>query len=83
MVWPVIKVVLQKALKKIPELREEFWENLYLNGSSSHVNQQLEHAGRVADFLEFGELMCRDALTREESVGGTSEKSIKQMMVKR
>ncbi len=61
---------LSRALAKIPELREEFWHNLHISGDASSFNQQLEHAGRVADFLEFGELMCRDALLREESCGG-------------
>jgi succinate dehydrogenase / fumarate reductase, flavoprotein subunit len=61
---------LQSALQKIPELREEFHKNLKLSGSSLEFNQQLERAGRVADFMEFGELMCKDALAREESCGG-------------
>ena len=61
---------LQSALQKIPELREEFHKNLKLSGSSLELNQQLEKAGRVADFMEFGELMCKDALAREESCGG-------------
>jgi succinate dehydrogenase / fumarate reductase flavoprotein subunit len=61
---------LEEALKKIPELREEFWKNLQVTGTGAEFNQQLEKAGRVADFLEFGELMCLDALTREESCGG-------------
>jgi succinate dehydrogenase / fumarate reductase flavoprotein subunit len=61
---------LQEALKKIPELREEFWKNVKVPGSGAELNQSLEKAGRVADFLEFGELMCLDALTREESCGG-------------
>ncbi len=61
---------LEDALKKIPELRQEFWENVKVAGSNEEFNQNLEHAGRVADFMEFGELMCRDALDREESCGG-------------
>jgi succinate dehydrogenase / fumarate reductase flavoprotein subunit len=61
---------LTEALKRIPELREEFWNNLYIPGSSAQFNPELEKAGRVADFMEFGELMCRDALEREESCGG-------------
>lgn len=61
---------LKDALMKIPELREEFWKNVKVAGSGSELNQELEKAGRVADFLEFGELMCLDALTREESCGG-------------
>ena len=61
---------LQKALEKIPELRAEFWRNVNVPGSDAELNQALEKAGRVADFLELGELMCRDALHREESCGG-------------
>ena len=61
---------LQQALALIPALREEFWRDVSVPGSGSDLNQTLEHAGRVADFLELGELMCRDALHREESCGG-------------
>ncbi len=61
---------LEKALQKIPEIRQEFWENLRVTGDGKELNQVLERAGRVADFLELGELMCRDALDREESCGG-------------
>jgi succinate dehydrogenase / fumarate reductase flavoprotein subunit len=61
---------LKQALQKIPALREEFWQNLNLLGSGEEVNQSLERAGRVADFLELGELMCLDALERRESCGG-------------
>ncbi|HZF72102.1 MAG TPA: FAD-binding protein, partial [Gemmatimonadaceae bacterium] len=60
---------LKKALAKIPELREEFWRNVYVPGSDRELNQALEKAGRVADFLELGELMCLDALDRTESCG--------------
>ncbi|MBK5254893.1 MAG: fumarate reductase/succinate dehydrogenase flavoprotein subunit [Vicinamibacteria bacterium] len=61
---------LKKALELIPALREEFHQNLYVLGTSEEMNQSLEKAGRVADFLELGELMCRDALERRESCGG-------------
>ncbi len=61
---------LGEALKIIPELRDEFWSNLRINGTGEHLNQSLEHAGRLADFFELAELMCLDALTREESCGG-------------
>ena len=61
---------LKKALELIPALREEFWKDVMVPGSGEDLNQTLEHAGRVADFLELGELMCRDALHREESCGG-------------
>ena len=61
---------LTKALELIPALREEFWANVKVPGSADTLNQSLEQAGRVADFIELGELMCRDALTREESCGG-------------
>ena len=54
----------------MPELREEFWTNVKVLGAGENINQSLEKAGRVADFLEFGELMCRDALDRNESCGG-------------
>jgi succinate dehydrogenase / fumarate reductase, flavoprotein subunit len=60
---------LQEALQRIPSLREEFWHNLNLQGGEGELNQSLEQAGRVADFLEFAELMCLDALEREESCG--------------
>ena len=61
---------LKKALQVIPQLREEFWRTVNVPGSDVELNQALEKAGRVADFLELGELMCRDALHREESCGG-------------
>jgi succinate dehydrogenase / fumarate reductase flavoprotein subunit len=61
---------LEKAIELIPALREEFWNDVTIPGSGDELNQTLEHAGRVADFLELGELMCRDALHREESCGG-------------
>ena len=61
---------LEKALQQIPELRGEFWKNVKVMGSGEELNISLEKAGRVADFLEFGELMCRDALSRNESCGG-------------
>jgi succinate dehydrogenase / fumarate reductase flavoprotein subunit len=61
---------LGKALKEIPELRAEFWANAIVPGSGDSLNQSLERAGRIADFLELGELICRDALAREESCGG-------------
>ncbi len=64
------KAGLEAALQKIPALREEFWRNLTVPGSADDLNQSLEMAGRVADFLELGELMCLDALEREESCGG-------------
>ncbi|MGE5688898.1 MAG: fumarate reductase/succinate dehydrogenase flavoprotein subunit [Gemmatimonadota bacterium] len=61
---------LREAIQRIPALREEFWRNLNVPGSDAELNQALEKAGRVADFLELGELVCRDALHREESCGG-------------
>jgi succinate dehydrogenase / fumarate reductase flavoprotein subunit len=64
------KASLEKNLQRIPELRAEFWENVKVTGANGSLNQDLEAAGRVADFLEFGELLCLDALTREESCGG-------------
>ena len=64
------KAGLESALQKIPALREEFHASVNVPGSAETLNQSLEKAGRVADFIELGELMCRDALTREESCGG-------------
>ncbi len=61
---------LETALQKIPALREEFQAEVKVPGSADTLNQSLEQAGRVADFIELGELLCRDALTREESCGG-------------
>jgi succinate dehydrogenase / fumarate reductase, flavoprotein subunit len=61
---------LKKALEQIPQLREEFWKNAKVVGDGDNLNNALERAGRVADFLEFAELMCHDALQRNESCGG-------------
>jgi succinate dehydrogenase / fumarate reductase flavoprotein subunit len=61
---------LQRALTKIPKLREEFWNNVSVPGSPDNMNQSLEYAGRVADYLEFAELLALDALHRKESAGG-------------
>jgi succinate dehydrogenase / fumarate reductase flavoprotein subunit len=61
---------LTEALAKIPQIREEFWNNVLIPGSGDIANMDLEKAGRVADFLEFGEMMCHDARDREESCGG-------------
>ena len=60
---------LREALQRIPVLREEFWSNVNVPGSGEEFNQSLERAGRVADFLEFAELMVTDALERDESCG--------------
>ena len=61
---------LEEALKEIPVLREQFWREVKITGSADDFNQTLERAGRIADFFELGELMCIDALDREESCGG-------------
>jgi len=61
---------LEKGIKAIAALREEYWKNVNVLGEANDWNQSLEKAGRVADFIELGELMCRDALMREESCGG-------------
>ena len=61
---------LQLAIEKIRELRKEYWTNVRVTGHNEEFNQALERAGRVADFLELGELMCIDALHRRESCGG-------------
>jgi succinate dehydrogenase / fumarate reductase flavoprotein subunit len=63
------KESLSEALVKIPEIREEFWKNLKVSGTELEVNQQLENAGRAIDFIEFADLLCRDALNRDESCG--------------
>jgi len=64
------KESLETNLKKIPALREEFWQNVKVTGVGADLNQDLENAGRTADFLEFAEVLCRDAYHREESCGG-------------
>jgi len=64
------KESLEKAISEIRALRERFWKEIAIPGTGTELNQSLERAGRVADFLEFGELLCLDALTREESCGG-------------
>ncbi len=61
---------LEKAIKRFDEIREEFWSNVCVLGDGDELNQSLEKAGRVADFIEFGQLMCEDALDRNESCGG-------------
>ena len=60
---------LTEAIGRLGALRDEFWRDVYVGGTGEDLNQSLEHAGRVADFFEFAELMCRDALHREESCG--------------
>ena len=64
------KAELEEALAEIPRIREEFWKDLNVQGSGDEINQSLERAGRLADFMEFAELMVRDAIHREESCGG-------------
>ena len=61
---------LKEAIKEIQDIRKEFWKDITVPGSAESLNQELEKAGRVADFLELGELFARDALEREESCGG-------------
>lgn len=61
---------LSQGIEEIKSLRSAYWENVNVTGQGNQLNQELEKAGRVADFLEYGELMCRDALNREESCGG-------------
>jgi succinate dehydrogenase / fumarate reductase flavoprotein subunit len=61
---------LRQALARIPQLREEFWQNVSVPGPQSTLNKNLEYAGRVADYLEFAELLATDALHRTESCGG-------------
>ncbi|HBE95724.1 MAG TPA: fumarate reductase/succinate dehydrogenase flavoprotein subunit [Verrucomicrobiales bacterium] len=64
------EVGLREALEKIPEIRDEFWTNVRIPGSANGLNQELEKAGRVADFIDFAEVLCHDALNRAESCGG-------------
>lgn len=61
---------LETAIADLQQIRKEFWSNVKVTGTADGINPELERAGRVADFIEFGELMCRDALMREESCGG-------------
>jgi hypothetical protein len=61
---------LKQAIQEIRQIREDFWKNVRVPGKPDEFNQELEKAGRVADFLELGELMCMDALNRNESCGG-------------
>ena len=61
---------MQKAIKLIKEVREEFWKDVKITGEPNNLNPELEKAGRVADFFDIGELMARDALDRNESCGG-------------
>ena len=61
---------LKEALKRIPEIRDEFWNNVKVVGSNEQFNQELENAGRLADFIDFAEILAKDALNREESCGG-------------
>jgi succinate dehydrogenase / fumarate reductase flavoprotein subunit len=60
---------LEQGIEAIRTLRQEFWQDVHVPGSGEDLNQSLEKAGRVSDFLELGELMCRDALERQESCG--------------
>ena len=60
---------LRDAIGRVATLRDEFWQDLRVGGTGDTLNQSLEHAGRVADFMEFAELMCHDALHRDESCG--------------
>ena len=63
------KAGLETALEELPKIKQKFWDSVYLPGTNKEINQSLERAGRVADFLEFGDIMIRDALAREESCG--------------
>jgi succinate dehydrogenase / fumarate reductase flavoprotein subunit len=74
---------LQEALAKIPQIREEFWRNVRVPGVGESYNQSLERAGRVADYLEFAELMCVDALERDESCGGHFARNTRRRTAKR
>jgi len=76
MVWELCGMArseagLKSLLTKVPELREQFWSGVSVLGTGESLNQSLEKAGRVADFLEMAELLARDALDRKESCGGS------------
>ncbi len=60
---------LSDAIRRIPQMREAFWNEVGVPGEGAELNQSLEHAGRLSDFYEFAELMCQDALNRDESCG--------------
>ncbi len=68
--WPVLMQDCARRSTRIPELRDEFWHNLRVVGTGEELNQSLEKANRISDFLELAELMCTDALDRTESCGG-------------
>ena len=68
--WPVLMPDCARRSTRIPELRDEFWHNLRVVGTGEELNQSLEKANRISDFLELAELMCVDALQRTESCGG-------------
>jgi len=61
---------LEKAINRFNQIRDEFWSDVLVRGEGDELNQSLEKAGRVADFIDFGQLMCEDALSRNESCGG-------------
>ena len=65
-----LEIGLRRALQRIPQLREEFWQNVSVPGDKNNLNKNLEYAGRVADYLEFAEVLTLDALHRTESAGG-------------
>ena len=71
------------ALERIPELREEFWRDVRVLGQGEELNQSLEKAGRVADYMEFAELMCRDALQRKSPAAGHFGRSTRPKTAKR
>ena len=73
---------LKEAIEEIKALRKEFWKNVKIPGEINEMNPELDKAGRVADFIELGELMCIDALKRRESCGGISGKKTRQLKEK-
>ena len=82
--WPAARESLEKALAEIPALREEFWTDVRVLGDDETLNQSLEKAGRVADFFEFGELLCRDALPpRGVAAAATSASSTRPRTARR
>jgi len=70
---------LKEAIAEIRQIREEFWKDARVTGKANEFNQELDKAGRIADFLELGELMCIDALDRNESCGGHFREEYQEM----
>ncbi len=81
-VWHEMHKDLQEAIKEIQQLKKEFWKDVRIPGDINEMNPELDKASRVADFIELGELMCIDALQRNESAVDILEKNIRQQKEK-